>query len=130
VDNWPSKALTKYWMFRGRRKYKQKRYSEALKYFEKVVSAGSASSVALAQVGFCLVELKRYDEAIDAYQKALQGSVQYGDVHAHLARIYSQLDRHQEAYDSLLRAFRNKPKLRENLYWLQILGNVCLQLKR
>jgi tetratricopeptide (TPR) repeat protein len=111
VDNWPLKAQTKYWMFRGRRKYKQKRYSEALEYFEKVISAGTASSITLAHAGFCLAKLKRYDEAIDSYQRAFQGNVEHGVVHAQLAEIYSQMERFQQAYDSLNRAFRSNPKL-------------------
>jgi hypothetical protein len=122
VNNWPSGALTRFWMFQGRRNYRRKRYSEALKYFDKIIAKGSASAAVLASAAFCLTELNRYSEAIDLYQRALPGNAQHGHIHAQLARNYSELKHPQEAYDSLHRAFRINPEFAHNPYWLQILG--------
>jgi tetratricopeptide (TPR) repeat protein len=130
VDNWPLRARIKYWLFLGRRKSEQKRYEEALIYFEGVIRGDPASSFALAQAAFCLNKLRRYDEAINAYERALQGAPQYGDIHAHLAEIFSRLEHDQEAYDSLHRAFRIKPKLQENLGWLQVLRSIYVKLEK
>jgi tetratricopeptide (TPR) repeat protein len=117
-------------MFRGRRYYRRKSYSDALRYFEKTTNKGSASSVTLAHVGFCLAKLNRYGEAIEVYQRALQGNVENGQVHAQLSEVYSDMERYQEAYDSLHRAFRAKPKLQQSSYYLHRLGNICLKLER
>jgi tetratricopeptide (TPR) repeat protein len=72
------KALTRFWTFQGHRNYRQKRYSEALKYFETIIIAGSPCAVILAGAAFCMTELKRYDESIALYQRAVQGDVQHG----------------------------------------------------
>jgi tetratricopeptide (TPR) repeat protein len=130
VNDWLSRWAVQYWILSGRWNYRHEQYAQALGYFERAIRAGSSSGAIFAHVGYCLAELKRYDEAVEAYHKALQRSRQYPEIHAHLGRIYSELNRRQEAYDSLHRAFRSKPQLQEHAYWLQILGNVCLNLER
>jgi tetratricopeptide (TPR) repeat protein len=130
VSTFRLRVLVGFWTFQGRRNYRRKRYSKALKYFNEVISAGSPSDVTLASAAFCLTELKRYEESIDLYQRVVLGHVQHGHVHAQLARNFSALGRSQEAYDSLQRAFRIHPKLAKSPFWLQILGNTCLKLER
>ena len=130
MNYWLSRIRIKIWLFLGRRRCKQKRYVDALNYYEKVIRTDPAPSFAFAQAAFCLNELERYDEAIDAYERALQGAPHYADVHAYLAQIYSRLARNQESYDSIHRAFRAKPQLRDSAYWCQVLGNICLKLER
>jgi len=115
---------TKWWLFCGEQKRKRKQYAEALSYFEKVTAVDPLRAFALAQAAFCLNQLERYDETIDAYERALQRAPHYAQVHAHLGLAYGRLGRNQEAYDSLQRAFRMKPKLKEDPYWLYVLGLV------
>src|SRR5882757_5904253 len=120
----------KWWLFCGKQKGKRKRYTEALGCFARVAAADPLHAFALAQAAHCLNKLERYDEAIDAYECALQSAPHYAQVHAHLGQIYGGLGRNREAYDSLQRAFRMRPKLKEDPYWLYALGHSSGNVER
>jgi tetratricopeptide (TPR) repeat protein len=50
---------------------------------------------------------------MDFYDRVLQQRPDYPDIHARLGVIFCHLQRHQESIDTLKRAFRMKPRLKE-----------------
>jgi tetratricopeptide (TPR) repeat protein len=64
-------------------------------------------------MGNCLQHEGRYAEATDFYDRVLQQRPDYPDIHARLGVIFCHLQRYQESFDALRRAFRMKPRLKE-----------------
>jgi tetratricopeptide (TPR) repeat protein len=64
----------------------------------------------------------RHEEALHSYERALQIAANYGKAHAYIGLAYYHLGRNREALESLNRTIRMKPRLKDDPYWLHMLG--------
>lgn len=67
-----------------------KKYDDALSYFEKILSLDNQQHNAIAQIGWIYAEKENYDKAIEYVSKAIEvtGDVGIADYYFKLGRIY------------------------------------------
>jgi tetratricopeptide (TPR) repeat protein len=117
-----TKLKCRWWLFSAKKKFERKHYAEALALIQKVLTVQFGPAQTLVRAGSCLRGLKRYNEAINCYERALQIVPNYGEAHAFLSLSLSDLGHYQQALESMNRAFRIKPTLAKNEFWIQQRG--------
>lgn len=104
--------------------YDQKRYSDAIVYFEQFISNSHESVLLLKdaynRLGDCHYILKQYAKAIDYYEMSLQTSGEDGDYSLfQKALCLGALEKYNDKIQSLNQLIRNYPKsplVRDDLY--------------
>jgi predicted Zn-dependent protease len=103
----------------------QRRYPEAVAWFEKALAARADDADALRGLGVALAECGQAERAVACWRSVLELGVETADLHDRLARALALLGRRQEArrHRALSRRLQGKPRfaldlLREAWEWL------------
>lgn len=100
----------------GKELYKNRKYKEALKYFNKEIKKNPNSSKPLRHKGLTLLELSRYSESIKYFDKALELDSSQPGWLVEKAMAFMHLGKYDESLDLCYQAM----KLQPNIYWSQI----------
>ena len=83
--------------FKGHKYFEKGYYSEAIKFYKKVLLIDPARLDALADLARCYQWTKRYEQAIDAFQKSLLITPEDNEIKESLAETYSWVKKYKKA---------------------------------
>ncbi len=89
--------------------HREKRYEEALEWYEIAISVGKDNPNALANYGRVLMHLDRMDESIAAYKKAVRIAPGRAAIRAGLGRAQLKAGEYKAAERNLRKAHRMNP---------------------
>jgi adenylate cyclase len=100
------------WRLRGWTYRTAGQYEEAIRSFERSIRLSPLDPtlhLALAGIGWTLIELRRFDEAVAVYKKALRQNQSYSSTHRCLASAFAHLGRDAEAHEAGARLLEVDP---------------------
>ena len=77
--------------------FKNKKYDQAIKYYEKLLVSTPNDSSILANLGFAYGELKNYKASAEKYEKAIAAGGKTSNLHYNLAYTYGKLGREKDS---------------------------------
>jgi tetratricopeptide (TPR) repeat protein len=105
---------------------KNKRYSEAIKNYEKVVTSSPRKASIYANLGFAYGELKKYKQSSENYEKSIKHGVKDPQIRYNLAYTYDKLGKKKEA----MREYEKLASSRPTMEALDSLADLYMKEKR
>ncbi|MBD2503090.1 tetratricopeptide repeat protein [Anabaena azotica] len=96
--------------------FSQKRYEEAIAYYEQAVKIQANDAVAWFKLGLTLAKLKRFKDAIKSYNQAIKIQPDYHQAWCDLGVAFGNIRRHKEAFAAFDKATQVKPD--DGVAWL------------
>jgi cytochrome c-type biogenesis protein CcmH/NrfG len=97
------------WFELGTRRMRSARLEEAVQAFRASLGLAPDNPAALANLGFCLVDLSRHEEAVETFDAALRRAPGHYDALFGLAMAHENLGHRDRARDLWLRYIREAP---------------------
>ena len=101
---------------RGEVLYKEKKYSEALPFYQRAVQVNPSMANALYRIGWIYNDRENYNTAVESLKKAVALNSKYTAAYFELGYANKKLDNYNEALSAFQQAVRLKPDYAEAYY--------------